>query len=406
MTRDAVKWLNPPELPADHYVDSQIYTNREIFEAERKRIFERTWKFICHESELPNPGDFRCVEHIGLPLVVVRGPDGSVRTFLNACSHRGAKVVTVPRGNAKRFTCFFHLWSYDTEGRCTAITRDEGYAACGPKKSECGLRAVRTAVKLGMVFINLDDDAEDFDAFVGDALADLEEPMGTQPMEAFHFHRVLMNANWKQWHETNMELYHEWGHVVNRTTSVAVSGYHERKWKIRANGHGSLEPLKVQYGNYKGWDQRDNLTLPGLSPGEFRVVDLFPNTTVIIRATTIRIDTSIPLAPGLTLLEQRGLGVKGESAQDRSHRQKHHNQFWGPFGRNLAEDVLFVEAVEATNRHGASRFGIISRHEELRSQDDEIVRAYYRTWERYMGRKASDPLGLREGRAAHVAQLA
>jgi len=142
--------------------------------------------------------------------------------------------------------------------------------------------------------------------------------------------------------------------------------------------------------------------LPGLSPGEFRVVDLFPNTTVIVRGTNIRVDTSIPIAPGLTLLEQRGLGVKGESAQDRAVRQEHHNQFWGPFGRNLAEDVVFVEAVERTNRHGASSYGIIARHEDLMSQDDEIMRAYYRVWGKYMGTSAANPLHKAAPREALV----
>src|SRR5690606_26563375 len=107
--------------------------------------------------------------------------------------------------------------------------------------------------------------------------------------------------------------------------------------------------------------------------------------------TTIRIDTSIPIAPGVTLLEQRGLGIKGESAKDRRERQKHHNQFWGPFGRNLAEDAIFVASVEKTNRHGASKYGIIARHEDMKSQDDEILRAFYRVWGRYMERRASDP---------------
>lgn len=402
MTRNADQWAATPRLPEDHYVSSQVYTDPEVFEREREKIFACTWKFACHESELPSPGDFRAVEHAGIPIVVVRGPDGAVRAFFNACSHRGAQLVTEPRGNAKHLTCFFHLWSYDTKGRCIEITRDEGYKQCNLSKDDCGLRAVRTAEKLGMIFINLDDQAQDFDSYAGDALDDLIDPMGSQPMEVFHFHRVLMNANWKQWHETNMELYHEWGHVVNRTTSVAAGGYHERKWKIHPNGHGSLDPLKVEYDKYKGWDGRENLTLPGLAPGEFRVVDLFPNTTVIVRATTIRIDTSIPIAPGVTLLEQRGLGIKGESAEDRARRQEHHNQFWGPFGRNLAEDVIFVEAVERTNRHGASRYGLIARHENMMSQDDEIMRAYYRTWGRYMGRSAANPLRTSQGREALV----
>jgi methanesulfonate monooxygenase large subunit len=147
----------------------------------------------------------------------------------------------------------------------------------------------------------------------------------------------------------------------------------------------------VAYENYAGWEARDSLELPGLTPGEFRVVDLFPNTSIIIRATSVRIDTSTPLAPGLMLLEQRGLGVKGESAFDRNRRRNEHNQLWGPLGRNLPEDVIFVEAVEKSIRHGASPFGLFARRENLLAQDDEIMRCYYRAWSDRMGLKASDP---------------
>lgn len=204
-----------------------------------------------------------------------------------------------------------------------------------------------------------------------------------------------MQANWKQWHETNMELYHEWGHVVNRSTAIMADGYHDRRWIIHPNGHGTLDPMTVSYDNYKGWESRDECLLPGLRPGELRLVDLFPNTTILVRATAIRIDTTIPIAPGVTLLEQRGLGVLGESEHDRALRVRHHNEIWGPLGRNLAEDVVFVEAVSETHRRGASRWGQFARHENLRAQDDEIMRAYYRVWGRHMQREASNPLAGR-----------
>ena len=315
-------------------------------------------------------------------------------------------MVTEPRGNSKGFTCFFHLWSYDTQGRNIGITREEGYKQCALTKADCGLRNVRTVVKLGMVLVNLDDGAEDFDQQIGNMLDDLVEPMCTHPLEVFHLHRVLMHANWKQWQETNMELYHEWGHVANRATSIAAPGYHERKWRIHPKGHGLIEPFNVQYGKFKGFGDRSSLTLPGLAAGEIRLVNLFPNTTVVLRATVVRIDTSIPIAPGVTLLEQRGLGIKGESAEDRAQRRNHHNQFWGPFGRTLPEDIQFVEAVERANRHGGARYGLFARHENLGAQDDEVMRAYYRVWGDHMGRKASDPLGHRQQHAEPVARRA
>lgn len=391
MARNATQWLKPLNVPSDHYVSTAIYTDPEIFAQEREAIFNKTWKFLCHESEIDKPGDFRTSEIAGQPVFVIRGADEIVRAFLNACPHRGAALVTKPRGNARTLVCFYHLWGFDQKGNCLNMTRPEGYSECGVDKASCGLREVKIAQKFGMIFGNLDDNCEDFDSYVGDVMDALEVPMGTVPLEVFHFHKVVIKANWKQWHETNMEMYHEWGHAVNRKTGIEAPGYHNRFWKIHPNGHGAQDPYVPKYDNYEGWDSRASLEFPGIKPGEFRVVDLFPNTTIIIRGTSIRIDTSTPIEPGLTLLEHRGVGIKGESAEHREQRRNHHNQLWGPFGRNLPEDVFFIESMERSNRHGAAAFGLLARREGLRAQDDEVVRAYYRAWGDRMGRSASAP---------------
>jgi len=396
MSRTAREWEQTPPLPKDHYVNSLIYSDKGIFREEKQKILRRSWTFACHESEIPQAGDYRTLNHTGIPLVIIRGEDRNVRTFINACAHRSAKIARDPSGNGKRFTCFFHLWSYDTQGNCVEITREEGYQEVGLCKEHCGLREVKTGVRLGMVFVNLDDECPTLDKYFGDAFESMEEVMGTKELEVFHYHRFIMRANWKQWHETNMELYHDWGHIVNRTTGAIAEDYHERRWKMYPNGHGMVSPFQARYNNYGGWKDRDKHMLPGLTAGEVRVIDLFPNTTLIARATAFRIDTSTPISPGQTLVEFRGLGIKDEPEEQRAMRVRHHNQFWGPFGRNLLEDVLFVEAVEESNRHGAAQYGIFARHERLRAQDDEVIRAYYRTWSELIGRPASDPVQTRD----------
>jgi len=391
MSRTAAEWTRPPAMPEDHFVNSQIYIDQEIFAEEQEKIFKKTWKLACHESEVPNVGDYRTFAWAGVPLVTIRGSDRKIRTFVNICSHRSATVARGPSGNAKSLVCFFHLWEYDTKGRCVAMPRDEGYGEVGPSKADAGLREVRTVVKLGLVFVNLDDAAPSFDDYAGAAFEHFEEVLGSRPLEVFHYGRVKMRANWKQWHETNIELYHEYGHVVNRMTGVRVPGYFDTGWKLYPHGHGMLIPKRIRYDDYKGWGARGDNTMPGIAPGELRSMDLFPNTTIIVRATNIRIDTSTPLAPGLTLLEQRGIGIKGESAEDRAMRVRDHNQYWGPFGRNVAEDVIFVEAVEESNREGHPNWGIHSRRENGGAMDDMFLRHYYAEWRRYMGRSSANP---------------
>lgn len=98
----------PPALPPTHYLDNRIFTDPSIFREEQERLFSKVWQFVCHESELPNSGDFRTTQVAGKPLIVVRDESGSIRAFFNVCRHRAAEVVRSESGNARSFTCFYH----------------------------------------------------------------------------------------------------------------------------------------------------------------------------------------------------------------------------------------------------------------------------------------------------------
>ena len=407
MSRTEREWAGRPQVAGSDYISNLVYTDAAVFADEREHIGRKTWKFACHESEIAALNDYRTIDHAGFPLIVTRSDDGVIRTFINSCSHRSAQVLREPHGNAKNWTCLFHHWTYDNAGHCIAILREEGFAESGVCQANSGLREVRTAVRLGMVFVNLDDEAPAFDDYVGDAFENVADVMGgPAEFEVFHIYRHVTNTNWKQLQEVQMELYHEYLHFVNRQVAMGAAGYHDRKWHIYANGHATLDPMRQKYESVKGWNARSEKTLPGLGPGEFRIVDLFPDTCILARTTVMRIDTMVPLSPTQTLLESRGLAIKGESAEDRAMRVGHHNQYWGPFGRNYPEDVLAPEAVMKSIRHGAAPYSLTARHEDGHSQDDVLVRTFYEEWSRRIGRSANDPLGQRATRATGAAAAA
>lgn len=394
MSRTAQQWTERPALPAGDYVSSLVYTDPELFKEEQKLLKRATWKFACHESEVPEIYDYRTLDHAGVSIIVVRGEDGVIRAFVNACSHRSSAVLREPAGNAKLWTCLFHHWTYDTKGNCVAITLPEGYEQSGISKEKAGLREVRSGMKFGLVFINLDDDAPSFDDFFGDAFEIVEDVMGTEPLEVFHHHKAMINANWKQWHETNMEFYHEFLHYVNRNVAMSNKSYFERELRLYPNGHGTVPPMTQSYERVGGWQTRAHKPLPGMQPAEFRILVLFPDTTILVRTTALRIDTSTPISANQTLVEQRGFGIKGESEDDRHMRVNHHNQFWGPFGRNFPEDAIAVENVEKNLRNGAAPYGLFARHEDMVCTDDALIRCFYEEWGKYMGRPAHNPTNL------------
>ncbi len=407
MPRTADEFLSPPKLPGDHYVHSSVYTDPDLYKEEEEKILRRVWKFVCHVSEIPQVGDYRTHNWTGVPLVTIRGQDDKVRTFVNTCSHRGAKIVRDVAGNMKHMTCFFHLWEYDLYGNCTYQPREEGYDAQGPRKEQLGLREIRTDIFAGMVFMNFDGNGESLRDYIGETGEPFEEIFNRYDFEIFHYNQTHMRGNWKAWYLTNCDLYHEWSHLVNRTTSVLSPGYHDRPWQLNSNGHGYSahlidgKPFQVQYKKYKGWKNREELVFDGLAPGEFRVIDIFPNLSVFFRATCVRINHSTPYGPNHTVMEERGLGVKDEPADVRRQRSKEFSQVWGPFSRNASEDVAYVEAAHECQEHGANPYDVMSRVEFFddnvheRTHSDTYLRLFYNVWSDYMGRQASNPMNFR-----------
>jgi phenylpropionate dioxygenase-like ring-hydroxylating dioxygenase large terminal subunit len=86
-------------------VSRRIFIEQEIYEQELEQIFARCWLFLCHETQIPRPGDFMTTYMGEDPILVMRGSDGKVRAFLNSCRHRGNRGV--PR--QRRQHGFLHL---------------------------------------------------------------------------------------------------------------------------------------------------------------------------------------------------------------------------------------------------------------------------------------------------------
>ena len=385
-----------PHLPATHYLDNRIFTDPQIFADEQRAIFAKVWQFICHESEVAAPGDFRCTQLAGKPVVLVRGEDGAVRGFYNVCRHRAAEVVREPAGNAKQFQCFYHHWTYGLDGALRSVAKPAGYQAVDLDKGELGLVPVRTETLAGLVFACLDPDAAPLAEFLGEITAPLLAPLGTAPLEVFHFHKTVVHANWKLWQDNNSERYHSMLHALNRKTQPWVLGRTSpMKLRISPNGHSGYwsdgaATVAYERGNYSGITGG---TLPGMRDNEMRVVNLFPDLMINIRSNVVRIDRMVPLDATRTLVEWRGLGVKGDDEAMRAIRVHHHNMVWGPAGRNLPEDILAVESQYRSMQADVVRYSILAREEDLNPTDDANLRAYYAEWGRRVGRDPSSPYG-------------
>src|SRR5438067_9951394 len=99
----------------------RIFIEPEIYEQEQRQIFARCWLFLCHDSQVPRPGDFYTTYMGEDPVLVVRDSGGKVNAFLNLCRHRGNRLCRADSGNAASFICSYHGWTYVNDGRPTCV---------------------------------------------------------------------------------------------------------------------------------------------------------------------------------------------------------------------------------------------------------------------------------------------
>lgn len=193
-------------------VHRRVYTDADIFELEMARIFGRAWVFVGHESQVPNPGDYRTTDIGRQPVILIRHTDGKVRVLLNRCSHRGAKICNTPCGNARRLTCLYHGWSFDTDGALHAVPMPEGCAP-GFDMAEFGLAAApRTAAYRGFVFASLSPRGPSLDEHLGPMKANIDDLVDRAPAGAIALdagvHRYVYRGNWKLQIENVLDSYH------------------------------------------------------------------------------------------------------------------------------------------------------------------------------------------------------
>ena len=105
-----------------------VYRDPALLKLEQERIFEGpVWNLLCHESEIPEAGDWRATQLGQMPVVVVRDEDGSIAAFENRCVHRGALICLDNAGKgAKDFTCVYHAWRYDLKGNLKSVAFRHG----------------------------------------------------------------------------------------------------------------------------------------------------------------------------------------------------------------------------------------------------------------------------------------
>lgn len=395
-------------------VHRSVMRSSDVFLQEQQRIFNRCWLYVGHASEIESPGDFRRRTVALRPLIFTRGVDDVVRVFLNACPHRGSLICRENEGNARVLRCFYHGWSFNTEGELVAVPGEDAY---GPNfnRADMGLaQPPRVESYRGFYFVSFDPNIEDLVEYLGQAkpYLDLIVDQAEEGMQVIHgSNKYRIKANWKMLVENSLDSYHL--NSTHQTYVKYVSDFGTDDSGISlatrpagvaralGKGHCVVENAPVNGRPVAHWhpifgeDARDEITRirdrlvakfgeerAHLIANTSRNLLIYPNLLILdFVAVSIRcIEPLTPISMDVTAWQ---LVPREESGERLRVRLSSYLTFLGPGGFATPDDVEALESCQAGIGAIDMEWSDVSRGMQKRSASstDELqMRAFWRHW--------------------------
>jgi len=295
----------------------------EMLELEKDMLFRRHWQVVCHQSDIPNPGDFITLDLVGERALVIRGRDGVVRAFHNLCRHRGSRVVAEDSGTCKSaIICPFHGWAYNLDGTLRGAARPGSLPRFDPV--QMGLKPVDMDIWQGFIFVRFQPGPQPamhkvmarFDDEVMQYAMDQLEPTG----EGFFTEEI--EANWKCVRDVDNEGYHVpmahpglqdlygpnyYDEPFQDGTSRSFARFREgqgRLWSVRAYMNLLAPPTRLDDDHKRAW------LYYGVFPNF--VFGLYPDSVIFYQ--------EYPLANGRTIQRSATYRYRNEDRRQRLAR--------------------------------------------------------------------------------------
>ncbi len=393
-------------------VRTDVFRDQDIFDIERKAIFDKSWLYVGHASEIPDAGSFVTRSVGGHPVIMVRQRDGDIKVLFNTCAHQSSMVCRVPCGTSEAFQCFFHGWTYDLDGSLLRLPGEASY--CGQfTKEQHGLAAPRVDSYRGFVFMCSDSSTPSLDEYLGqartylDLVADQDDEMVVLPGS----HKYAIHGNWKMATMNANDGYHVGTtHATYlrylRNEGIDVGARRLGRRPILGNGHTASEffggwgrPI-ARWAAY--WPESLKKPLERIADGlrdrhgEERAhlmtdVDrnlvIFPNL-VINDHSSIIIRTWDPVSPGKVVVTGWCLVPKEEDKMLRALRLKNYLTFFGPGGFATPDDIEALNGVQVAFRNPAMEWLDASKGATFENKpnvsdnaEEDQTRAFWRRWQ-------------------------
>ncbi len=399
-------------------VHRKTMTSPDVFAAERARLFHPGWHYIGHESEIAEPGAFRRRNVAERPLVFLRDARGKVRVFFNTCPHRGAQICRQDDGVAKTFQCFYHAWTFSTEGELVGVP-DRGSYPGDMDWSRLGLQEpAEVSSYRGFCFVSLVKQRETLAAYLGEItdLMDLtidsgEVLGGWQVLSGSSVYRI--KANWKLMVENSIDNYHfdtvheTYKHYIGDTNKRVADENGAKEARIgfaRARGHGGFmmwpsRTARTLATAGENWNAEERGHIDRIRAALFerfgtergmlmaeqsRSMLIFPNLLFQDSGTGFRIRQIEPLGHDLSEIRQWELAPRDEPLSLRRRRLDGTRTFLGPGGFASPDDVEATESCQLGFAASEVEWSDISRgslSKTPKDTDELQIRNFWREWQ-------------------------
>ena len=335
-----------------HGLPNECYLGGDYTKIERKKIFEDKWVVIGVASSVPNPGDTKPFDLLGIPLMIIRDKNNQVRVFHNVCSHRGYKLINENCSLKNVLRCPYHSWSYDFDGNLIATPHIGGinkHDHIDFDKSKNGLKEVRSTIWLDLIIINISKNEMSFNDYIK-PLEDRWRNFWTEEdksmichAEDFGYFALEAKCNWKFAIENYCESYHlPFVHPGLNAYSKIDDHYHIQGLPNRFAGQGTLvySPSfnnNENFPNFPGWNKEKE------KHAEY--VALFPNVMLGIHKDHFYAYWLEPINHKYTkehmeiyyVGEEAALSDKYKSLREQNYKQWHSIQ---------SEDLKIIEGMQ------------------------------------------------------------
>jgi anthranilate 1,2-dioxygenase large subunit/terephthalate 1,2-dioxygenase oxygenase component alpha subunit len=390
-----------------------LYQDDANYRDELRRIFEGpVWNYVCLESDLERPGDFRTTFVGEMPVIAVRGEDAAIHCFENRCAHRGALIALDDAGTAKHFQCVYHAWTYDLRGNLIGVAFERGAGGGGGMppsfcKSDHGPRKLSTAVLCGLVFASLSDEAPPIEVYVGEEILGRIRRVLRKPVRVLgRFVQVLPN-NWKLYVENVKDTYHAsllhafFGTFrITRLTQgggvlVSPDGGHHASYTIdRAEDRVSTayreQGIRSERPDYRLADPSLLDSVEEFGDGiKLQILTVFPNFVLQQIQNCLAVRQVLPKGPHAMELHWTYFGFADDTPEMCDRRVKQANLV-GPAGYVSMEDGCVGGFVQRGAMAAADYLSVVNMggdgadSAETRATEAS-VRGFWKAYRRYMG---------------------